>query len=187
MDAYRKAGRGGAGNFYSQDDIAAMAASSFNNKDVEAQKPAPDSDVPPSDPADEPAAGPVYGHSGRGGAGNFVNPSTAPATVASSSSVRQGGGPTGAPAPAVVHSTGTPGAGAGAGTATRPSYSGRGGAGNWTSTSEENIAVAIAEQERKRKAALDAKVFDDVKAGLRPPRRVYHMHGHKEKGKLEDV
>jgi hypothetical protein len=196
MDAYRKVGRGGAGNFYSQKDIDEATKPSNSASDLEAQRPGPPmGDETPSDPADEPAPGPpststpaasssstgagagagssapAYTRSGRGGAGNFVDPQTAAAAAASVFSNLSGVHPK----PATVQSTGNQSF-----TAQAPSrYTGRGGAGNW-GTGDEAQRVVNEEQERKRKEALDAKVFDDVMAGLQEPGRAHtrvHPHG----------
>lgn len=199
-EAYRKVGRGGAGNFYSQKDIESASSSSRpKSPDLEAGKaPGPPSqaDEPPSDPADPPAQSssassaaartvfnaPTYARTGRGGAGNFVDPLSA-----SSSSAAAAGGP-------IIHSTGNqslrqpPSASGGR-------QSGRGGAGNWTTGEDEKKRVVDEEQERKRREAIDQGVFDDVKAGLQEPGRAHtrvHLHrggvGSKERdGRFEGV
>lgn len=193
-DAYRKVGRGGAGNFYSQKDIEDVTKNAESSRDLEAQKPAP-ADEPPSDPAEPPSnqppsAGapsstPVYARTGRGGAGNFVDPLTA-----SSSNVRSGA----QPHPATVHSTGNqsfahssqssgqptdPATSSSTGAQRAPPrLSGRGGAGNWSSG--ESQGLVDEEQERKRREAIDKDIFADVKAGLREPGRAHtrvHPHG----------
>ncbi|KAI0128853.1 hypothetical protein BJ170DRAFT_682641 [Xylariales sp. AK1849] len=187
-DAYRKVGRGGAGNFYSQKDID-EAAKPSGSTDLEAQKPAA-ADEPPSDPAEPPAEGPpststststtgaasstpVYSRTGRGGAGNFVDPLTASSANIQSHSK---------PHPATVHSVGNQSFAPGSTErGPRAGLSGRGGAGNWTG--DESQKVFDEEQERKRKAALDAKVFDDVKAGLQEPGRAHtRVHPHRGRG-----
>ncbi|ORY70153.1 uncharacterized protein BCR38DRAFT_333275 [Pseudomassariella vexata] len=187
MDAYRRTGRGGAGNYYSQKDIEAVIQNTATPPDVEAQKQThANIDAPPSDPANvpqDPAAIPSttpsqgYARSGRGGAGNFVDPATAASTISAQRALDP------QQRSATVHTTGVP-TSKPAQTA-RAGLSGRGGAGNWTT--DEGQKVYNEEQEKKRKAALDAQVFNDVKAGLQPPRRVYHMHdaGH-GKGKSEE-
>lgn len=193
MDVYRKVGRGGAGNFYSQKDID-EATKPSSSSDLEAQKLGPAAaaaDETPSDPAIEPAPGPpststptaadtgavssasgstttptTYTRSGRGGAGNFVDPQTA--SVFSTMTGVQA-------RPATVQSTGNQSFAQ----APPPRYTGRGGAGNW-GTGDEAQRVANEEQERKRKEALNAKVFDDVMAGLQEPGRAHtrvHPHG----------
>lgn len=179
-EAYRKVGRGGAGNFYSKKDIEELNSTSQATGDLEAQKPAP-ADAPPSDPAEAPAAGPpatsgtsssssapVYARTGRGGAGNFVDPLTA-----SSGSVH----PDAQPHPAaIVHSTGNQSL---AQAPAPPRLSGRGGAGNFAGGGEQRI-IDGGEQERKRKEAIDNDIFADVRAGLREPGRAHtrvHPHG----------
>ncbi|KAH8673627.1 hypothetical protein BX600DRAFT_508871 [Xylariales sp. PMI_506] len=192
-DVYRKVGRGGAGNFYSQKDIE---SSTTTSDDLEAQKPsdrtpAP-ADEPPSDPAFEQdqhfapqatteylsstsaaaaATTPtVYARTGRGGAGNFVDP----ASAVHQHPQQQQSPPLGsqpqslAPArPATVQSKGN------------RSFGGRGGAGNWAGSAGDSQPVVDEEQERKRREALDAKVFNDVMAGLQEPGRAHtHVHVH---------
>ncbi|KAI5859386.1 hypothetical protein GGS23DRAFT_600508 [Durotheca rogersii] len=63
---YARSGRGGAGNFYSPQELAAAG-----QQDLEAQRPAAGDAYFSAPPAAAPAAG-AYARSGRGGAGNFV-------------------------------------------------------------------------------------------------------------------
>ncbi|KAF3022540.1 hypothetical protein E8E14_012499 [Neopestalotiopsis sp. 37M] len=200
-DVYRKVGRGGAGNFYSQKDVEEHLAQTAND-DVEAQKPAP-ADELPSDPAVEqqqhqqpPTSNSsattsdnaqqqqqtVYGvRTGRGGAGNFIDPETAAAAEA-----EVGGGRTepsirqhAQPRPPTVHSTGNQSFVQRQQQETNappppPRLSGRGGAGNWGSgPSEAERRIVDEEQERKRREALDKHIFDDVRAGLKEPGRAH--------------
>jgi hypothetical protein len=188
-DAYRKVGRGGAGNFYSPQDVE--EATKSRSDDLEAQKPAP-ADEAPSDPAEPPSdlpptsAGasstPIYARTGRGGAGNFVDPLTA-----SSSNIKSHS----QPHPATIHTTGNQSfaqsqsavgpanhSSTGAQRPPRAGLSGRGGAGNWASGEEQKTIDE--EQERKRREAIDKGVFDDVRAGLKEPGRAHtrvHPHG----------
>ncbi|KAL6713414.1 hypothetical protein ACLMJK_008879 [Lecanora helva] len=60
---YRKVGRGGAGNYYSQDDVA---KASKLKEDVEAQHTTTE-----ASPEEIAKARSEYAHSGRGGAGNY--------------------------------------------------------------------------------------------------------------------
>ncbi|KAK9771079.1 hypothetical protein SCAR479_12203 [Seiridium cardinale] len=190
-DAYRKVGRGGAGNFYSPKDVEEATKAPSN--DLEAQKPAP-ADELPSDPAEAPrnqppagaSATPAYARTGRGGAGNFVDP------LAASSSSTRPHSHSQQPRPATVHSTGNqsfaqpsgpadPAAPSSTGAQRAPpraGLTGRGGAGNWASTEDQKTVDE--EQERKRKEAIDKGVFDDVRAGLKEPGRAHtrvHPHG----------
>ncbi|KAI1772356.1 hypothetical protein F4818DRAFT_425698 [Hypoxylon cercidicola] len=169
-DVYRRSGRGGAGNFYSQKDVEEATKTVDSSKDLEAQKQQPADEIP-TDPADYPpshdastaggsTAQATYARTGRGGAGNFVDPASAPAPPSSSS------------APASPSST----ARAAAATAVaRSGHSGRGGAGNWTT--EEGGGAYDAEQERKRREALDAHILQDIRNSLPQPPRIHYMHG----------
>ncbi|KAK6219077.1 hypothetical protein LQW54_002579 [Pestalotiopsis sp. IQ-011] len=193
-DVYRKVGRGGAGNFYSQNDVeehmAQASSASGGDGDLEAQKPAPADDVP-SDPAIEqhqqPAAAtstsaagssgdaPAYGvRTGRGGAGNFIDPLTA--SSSSEPTVRQHA----QPRPPTVHTTGNQSfflkqqQKEAENSAAPPRLSGRGGAGNWGGgPSEAERKTVDDEQERKRREAIDKGIFDDVRAGLQEPGRAH--------------
>ncbi|KAI1384565.1 uncharacterized protein F4822DRAFT_366940 [Hypoxylon trugodes] len=165
-DVYRRSGRGGAGNFYSQKDID--EATKRQPEDLEAQKHIPH-DEPPTDPADVPAqAAPVvsnnaggmtgYSRSGRGGAGNFVESPASPTATATISPTT----PTTTTSPSTQQ-------------APRAGLSGRGGAGNWTLTESEEPYDR--EQERKRREALDAHILQDIRESLPQPSRIYYMHG----------
>lgn len=169
-DAYRKVGRGGAGNFYSKKDVEEVTKS--QTSDPEAQRPVP-ADEPPSDPAEAPATGPpivdtgasstpAYARTGRGGAGNFVDPQTA-----SSATIRAPA----QPHPATVHTTGNQSLAGSTSSQPAPRLSGRGGAGNYA-TGEQRI-IDGGEQERKRKEAIDNDIFADVRAGLQEPGRAH--------------
>jgi hypothetical protein len=187
-DAYRKVGRGGAGNFYSLKDIEDVekAAQAKSDADPEAQKPSP-ADELPSDPGQGPsttapasssspldAATAGYARTGRGGAGNFVEP-----VVSAAAQIAQHA----QPRPATVHSTGNQSS-APAAPPRQPAttgHSGRGGAGNWTS--DDSQRAYEEEADHKRRAALDAKVVDDVTAGLREPgRAVTRYNPHRRAG-----
>ncbi|KAI1469364.1 uncharacterized protein F4812DRAFT_422826 [Daldinia caldariorum] len=168
---YRRSGRGGAGNFYSQKDID--EAAKRKSQDLEAQTPQTRADDEPlADPADgpaQPAATPTvssasngartYARAGRGGAGNFVDvPSSsevATVTVAAPSST-----PT---AQDQAHIQ-------------PPRHSGRGGAGNWTSE-HAGAEPYDQEQERKRREALDAHILQDIRDSLPQPPKIHYMHG----------
>ncbi|KAI6091858.1 hypothetical protein F4821DRAFT_254613 [Hypoxylon rubiginosum] len=182
-DVYRRTGRGGAGNFYSQKDIAEATKAADSSKDLEAQKqqqqqPAPADEIP-TDPADAPAqnatlAPGAYARTGRGGAGNFVDPISVAAaqTSSSASTTSPPTSPTSSttPAPAVV---------------ARNGLSGRGGAGNWTTVpgegegqgESEEGGVYDPEQERKRREALDAHILKDIRDSLPQPPKIHYMHG----------
>ncbi|OTA91551.1 hypothetical protein M434DRAFT_397077 [Hypoxylon sp. CO27-5] len=174
-DVYRRSGRGGAGNFYSQKDIEEVTKKAAESKDPEAQNPQhfPD-DEPPTDPADVPsqtasqfvsaASSGTYARSGRGGAGNFVDPagiSEGSALPTSSSTTTTAVSRPHQPPP----------------TNPRSGLSGRGGAGNWTSTEETKEEVYDPEQEHKRREALDANILKDIRESLPQPPKIHYMHG----------
>ncbi|KAI2470438.1 hypothetical protein F4781DRAFT_421357 [Annulohypoxylon bovei var. microspora] len=191
-DVYRRSGRGGAGNFYSQKDIEEVTKG--KPEDLEAQKLGhlPD-DEPLSDPADVPAqtAPPIMStststdggggdgsrtsaRSGRGGVGNFVDvpPSTLSTAPASTTTIPTVPDPSSHPssstnAPKPLSQPPQP--------PTRSGHSGRGGAGNWVSTDEE--PAYDPEQERKRREALDAHILEDIRESLPQPPKIHYMHG----------
>ncbi|KAI1074343.1 hypothetical protein F5B20DRAFT_441084 [Whalleya microplaca] len=166
-DVYRRSGRGGAGNFYSQKEID--EATRPKSKDLEAQHPQP-TDTPPTDPSDPPQSPstlppqtqpPSTTSTGRGGAGNFVDPAQARAAPSDTSALPHS-------APHSLPSTTTT-------TTPRAAMSGRGGSGNWATGDTQ---VYDAEQERKRREALDAGILRDIRASLpRPPPKIHYMHG----------
>ncbi|KAI0098975.1 hypothetical protein F4776DRAFT_527093 [Hypoxylon sp. NC0597] len=172
-DVYRRSGRGGAGNFYSQKDIEEVTNKEAGSKDLEAQKPQhfPD-DEPLTDPADVPsqaapqiasaASSGTYARSGRGGAGNFVDP----ASISEGSPL-----PTSSIITTASKSHQSPP------TAPRSGLSGRGGAGNWTSTEETKEEVYDPEQEHKRREALDANILKGIRESLPQPPKIHYMHG----------
>ncbi|CZR54374.1 uncharacterized protein PAC_04258 [Phialocephala subalpina] len=148
-DLYRS-GRGGAGNFHSRPsldeaskDIEAQHESSLNlTRTTSATKPPPE-----------------YLHTGRGGAGNWVQPSELSSqglaqTQDSSLAFSQPG-------------------------ASKPSYKGgRGGAGNygWAEAEEEERKKREREGEReeeRRKREVERAVMRDVEVGLARPERAF--------------
>ncbi|KAI1089649.1 hypothetical protein F5B19DRAFT_360603 [Rostrohypoxylon terebratum] len=186
-DVYRRSGRGGAGNFYSQEDIE--EATKGKREDIEVQKPQPLADDKSSnDPADVSAriAAPMantnadngsgngaklYSRSGRGGAGNFVDvPSSTsidltPGSTASKPAAPPSSPPSTSDTQSYTLPTQPPARGA---------LSGRGGAGNWVSTNPETAYDP--EQERKRREALDAHILQDIRESLPQPPKIHYMH-----------
>ncbi|KAK8126706.1 uncharacterized protein PG998_002465 [Apiospora kogelbergensis] len=203
MDAYKRAGRGGAGNYYSPEQIkeATNGGAKGGEQDLEAQKPAYD-DPPPSDPATAmkvlppipSSTGGGYARAGRGGAGNFVSAAEAEqhqraearhtTTLTRASSYGNAHAPQPYNHDASSHNQQSSSPSQGQQQPQQIRYSGRGGAGNWTSDPAHQDYEQ--EQQRRRKAALDAKVFDDVSAGLAAPKKAYQPHpaGHVGRGRV---
>ncbi|KAI2630803.1 hypothetical protein GGR54DRAFT_171130 [Hypoxylon sp. NC1633] len=207
-DAYRRSGRGGAGNFHSQKDLVDEASKPEPKvrspcqsrvvprnvtpaSDLEAQKsqaqaqaqaqtPSADdaADVPTqtgpqvastgessgsnSGNSSSPSARPqAYTRSGRGGAGNMVDPAAIPQDPNPN--------PTATPSDATTQPQ-----------PARSGHSGRGGAGNWAAGGEaqtQEEGVYDAEQERKRREALDAHILQDIRDSLPQPPKIHYMHG----------
>ncbi|CZT02057.1 uncharacterized protein RAG0_09386 [Rhynchosporium agropyri] len=157
-DVYRKVGRGGAGNYYSKQDIE------------EATKNANDSQTLPttssSTTAPQPSRGPEYLHTGRGGAGNFIQPSSLQSSGLTQTSEDMHSTETSRPAEApeqrVMGSS-------------KPMYrGGRGGAGNYYDDGEEKRRIEEErEYEEKRMRELQGRVEVDVERGLRRPEKAY--------------
>lgn len=53
--------------------------------------------------------------------------------------------------------------------------SGRGGAGNWSA--DVNALAAAEGEEKQKQAELEARIMQDVEAGLPPPPPAYHHSG----------
>ncbi|CAJ2510004.1 Uu.00g059040.m01.CDS01 [Anthostomella pinea] len=195
-DVYRRSGRGGAGNFYSQKDIDDVVNRAGPEDDLEAQKASLPIDDTPTDPADAPAPAPApaptptapqsqpqsqtpypYARSGRGGAGNFIDTTVLPPLTTGTTNPLSmhpvSPSPNSTPNSTTTStSTSTP-------TLTAPArsvYSGRGGAGNWTSSGDSG-EVYDAEQERRRKQALDGDILRDIRENLPLPPRIHYTHG----------
>ncbi|MCJ1284127.1 hypothetical protein MMC26_003458 [Xylographa opegraphella] len=146
-EPYRIAGRGGAGNYFSHEQIEAQKQNA--SKDVEAQA--------SSEPIPERSIGrppPKYALSGRGGLGNLFSPQEVSQAVPAA---------TGSNPPTLVTAS------------AKSSYSGRGGAGNYENNSRINEAHEttkrgeMADQTRKRVEA----VTKEVEAELKAPERAH--------------
>ncbi|KAI0024742.1 hypothetical protein F4780DRAFT_775677 [Xylariomycetidae sp. FL0641] len=169
-DVYRRTGRGGAGNFYSQQDLEA-ATKPKPEQDLEAQPANLPADVPPTDPGDAPPTttttssppprgGGGYASTGRGGAGNLT---AAPATTTS------------------LFSTTTSSSSAPLAPSSRAS--GRGGAGNFTSTTdaeEEEDAMAAARRDADMARAVAARLPAAPAPIHRAPGRRRSQNGEEE-------
>jgi hypothetical protein len=108
-----------------------------------------------------PASTTTQSHGGRGGAGNFVDPSTA------DEARRQEREETERTKAAVTRNVAKPKAG----------LSGRGGMGNWSGDVTALDATAAQEEERKKREELEAKIMQDVEAVLPMPPPAYHHQG----------
>ncbi|KAL8755470.1 MAG: hypothetical protein Q9199_003616 [Rusavskia elegans] len=144
-DTYRKVGRGGAGNYYSSQDI--QQAQEQAAEDIEAQ-PIIAGELRASD-----AKEPEYIHSGRGGAGNYSNASDAAErkrSVDMTPSTREQTVPEGG-------------------------FYGRGGAGNLRgsdkSPSVDDTETKASETQKQKQAYEDT--VQDVEKGLRAPEKAH--------------
>jgi len=156
LESYQSAGRGGAGNQFSQGQIEAQKQNA--SKDVEAQA---SSEPIPERSIDRPP--PKYALSGRGGFGNLFStqevPQLGPTTTGSNQST-------------LVAAN------------ARSSYSGRGGAGNYENSSMINEAHEttkrgdIAEEMRKRVE----DVTKEVEVELKAPERAHLVPGRSSDG-----
>ncbi|KAK9435978.1 hypothetical protein VB005_10783 [Metarhizium brunneum] len=148
QDVFRKVGRGGAGNFYSVKDDKAAAAAAAADRDLERQDPVVTTVPDPATPGQ-----PI--RAGRGGAGNYIDPSQLPdadeksriskeVTAAVTSSLKK-----------------------------HPSRAmgGRGGAGNWTGEEHEK---PHGEEGGNAAHELERKVKEAVEKGLKIPDKVHH-------------
>ncbi|KAK2630149.1 hypothetical protein QTJ16_000969 [Diplocarpon rosae] len=167
-EVYQKVGRGGAGNFYSKQDMV----EANKNSDLEsASRQRPTSNPSPASTA--PA--PEYLHTGRGGAGNWVQPSEL-----ASSGLAQ------------IHptsdliSTSKPAAGASpaarVGGSSKPTYrSGRGGAGNYhdlmPGVEGEEEGLPMESEERSIKLWAERQAQEAAERALMRPEKAYRGSG----------
>ncbi|KHN99596.1 uncharacterized protein MAM_02449 [Metarhizium album ARSEF 1941] len=153
--AFRRVGRGGAGNVYpAKHDQAAAAATTAADRDLERQ------DAVAATVQDPAAAGQAI-RAGRGGAGNYVDTSPLPgADDAGRSMSRQ-------VAAAVASSRRRQ---------PRRAMGGRGGAGNWTGEEHERRRRRLRGDDDDDDAAeeLERKVREAVDKGLKVPEKVHH-------------
>lgn len=152
-----KAGRGGAGNFYSKQDLEDATKAAAEN-DIEAQStPQSINDLTITLTSSQPP--PSYLHTGRGGAGNWVEPQ-----ALQSQGLSQEASPYATSTSASLFGTTKRVVGQ-----SKPTYrGGRGGAGNYTDFEAEERARK--EEEEKVRVDVERRVERDVEAGLaRPP------------------
>ncbi|KXH66021.1 hypothetical protein CSAL01_09599 [Colletotrichum salicis] len=152
-DVFRKVGRGGSGNFFSKKDVD--DAEKATPEDIEAQK---STDVAASSTSPTSSG---YVRAGRGGSGNYVDPTSLPGTKQQEELASK--------TQAAVNASIARSAARGA--------SGRGGAGNYTGSVPGAEAT---EEEVKRKEALEKKIIEDVEAGLPMPPKAFHHTTKKE-------
>ncbi|CAG8983817.1 hypothetical protein HYALB_00006783 [Hymenoscyphus albidus] len=166
-EPYRKVGRGGAGNFYSKEDVKNVA-SSLTPSTLESQ---PLSSSTSSQPAKTPqttAPPPEYSHTGRGGAGNWVPPSTLPpsSTDFNITSLTPVNPSTTSYTPSIIPVK-TPATNV----ATAKYRGGRGGAGNYSWADEEGRKRDEREREEEREMGIRMRVLGEVEGGLKVPGR----------------
>ena len=162
---YQKVGRGGAGNFYSQEDIEKALKSTDvsrlrpcmfrtcsidESQDVEAQRIAT---TPTTEDIEKSRS--EYAHSGRGGAGNYTNATKLAEATAQTAGVT----------PSLVESK-----------PPETGHYGRGGAGNYRSSDAEKAV------DERRASGVQEKihqqVVQDVESGLKEPEKA-HLGGIK--------
>ena len=161
-ETYHKVGRGGAGNFYSDQDIEEATGKTrevclplfwryiqdlYNWQDLEAHSADASSDITSSS-----RVLPDYAHSGRGGAGNWYSPPDLQKTGNFFSDTGRS-----MPRPDI----------GGAG------YSGRGGAGNFSSKDQEMRRLEEERLAEKARSKREAEIVKDVELGLKPPEKAH--------------
>ncbi|KAJ2906851.1 hypothetical protein MKZ38_010349 [Zalerion maritima] len=147
-DVYRRSGRGGAGNFFSQEQVEEQVKAA--KEDLEAQKQSTPSAAQLAASA-IPAPG-TYARAGRGGAGNFYEPSE---KAHQEEIERESAERIQVAAAKAAH---------------KSAHTGRGGAGNWA---ESSAMDAVEKDEEARLEALNRQVKHDVDSGLKAPSPAY--------------
>ncbi|EPE36764.1 hypothetical protein GLAREA_08927 [Glarea lozoyensis ATCC 20868] len=145
-EPYAKVGRGGAGNFYSREDVK------------QTEEAPPKTNLQPQVPTTE------YAHTGRGGAGNWVQPATLPLPVTDPNHTTK--------APVVPERGSSANAGNGGAAVYR---GGRGGAGNYSWGVDEEVTERKRREEeevRRREEGIIEGVRGEVEGTLRAPPRV---------------
>ncbi|KAH6668037.1 hypothetical protein B0J14DRAFT_177051 [Halenospora varia] len=182
-EPYRRAGRGGAGNFWSQEDVKNVEKN--ESADVESQKsPTTESDLQRTQTALSTRETSEYAHIGRGGAGNYTTPSAIPLAPSSSN-------PPSIPTRTSSTQSTLPNSSIPRPVAQAPEQpafrGGRGGAGNflWGNGAEEEERVkGLREaEEREREEEVRKRVMESVEGGLqRPPGAVVGDRGGRVRG-----
>ncbi|RDW71108.1 hypothetical protein BP5796_04882 [Coleophoma crateriformis] len=191
MDVYKKVGRGGAGNFYSKKDIEDVKGKGKAD-DVEAQSPTSTRALAAAIAASQPP--PEYQHTGRGGAGNWIQPTELvtqglsqaaareenPTAESINSSLPTPHSPSATPKSPTARAQRPrlpPSSSSSSSTTTARYRGGRGGAGNY---SVPDTAAMKAEREKKEKEEeekaiklVEERIRQDVEAGLAKPAKAY--------------
>ncbi|KAK0753357.1 hypothetical protein B0T18DRAFT_396576 [Schizothecium vesticola] len=155
---FRRVGRGGAGNWYSEKDVKEAEKALAAAVDLEAQK--------HTDPAPGPSDGPAYARAGRGGAGNFKEKDAAVASIEAER--------------AEVERTRAAVAATSAGKPRTTAMTGRGGAGNYTDGSAPAPSAAEQEHQQQKVEDLEMKVLKDVDSVLAAPPAAHKAAGKEE-------
>ncbi|CAG8959258.1 hypothetical protein HYFRA_00012616 [Hymenoscyphus fraxineus] len=167
-EPYRKVGRGGAGNFYSKEDVKNVATS-LTPSTLESQPLSPSTSQPAKTPQTTTQPPQEYTHTGRGGAGNWVQPSTLPPSSTDSNSTSLTPSTASSSYTPSIIPTKTPATNA----ATAKYKGGRGGAGNysWTDDGDEERKREEKEREEEREMGIRMRVLGEVEGGLKVPGR----------------
>ena len=178
-DVYKKAGRGGAGNFYNKKSASVVVAKTHSvgaptSSMATAQRKKDDREtaISPQETNDLARAlisskpTPDYLHTGRGGAGNMVKPSGLAGQGLEQMTSADATSPT---SPNVSISKRVLGV-------AKPSYrGGRGGAGSYAdSAGEEKVRR---EEEERMRVATEERITRDVERGLSKPPLAYGERG----------
>ncbi|KAM3068735.1 hypothetical protein ACMFMG_010911 [Clarireedia jacksonii] len=180
-EIYKKVGRGGAGNFYSKQDIDNVTKSAA--ADLEAQS-LPLSKQATATTAAAVAASqpPEYQHTGRGGAGNYITPSMLSSAGLTQTTTSHADSTINPAPPYQVHAN----ANAGAQRSSVVYKGGRGGVGNYEVVGDAGEGRdREREREREREEEIERRVLGDVETGLTKPGKAYDGGGggkEKEKG-----
>ncbi|KAK3296064.1 uncharacterized protein B0H64DRAFT_374206 [Chaetomium fimeti] len=173
-EVFRRVGRGGAGNFYSKQDVQDAEKKASTTTDLEAQDQLPNPlSLTPTHATGSSSLGPgtSYTRAGRGGAGNFTfssadDAASTPASSADTAAQKQEEEADRAKAAAAVAASLAAKSKAGG-------LSGRGGAGNWSMGGSEREEEDKEERRKEEEKEVERKVLMDVEVGLAPPARVY--------------
>jgi len=165
-EPYQKTGRGGAGNFYSKEDIKPSLQPTDLESQSQSQSQSQQTEASSEDlsksPSSQQQPPPEYAHTGRGGAGNWIKPSELPSNPTLPTTSPN----TPAPTPLVESGIGL----------VKPVFrGGRGGAGNYdwgaVEAEERKREEERAREEEEGRRVVDGEVESALR-GLRRPGRV---------------